>query len=68
MNKLRMKLVGHVAQIVAKRWENQRKRPLGRQRYRWVDNISMELAEIGWGGVVNVVVIQSVCLFNLNTF
>jgi hypothetical protein len=27
------------------------KRPLGRPRWRWVDNIKMELGEIGWGGV-----------------
>jgi hypothetical protein len=27
------------------------KRPLGRQRRRWVDNIKMDLLEIGWGGV-----------------
>jgi hypothetical protein len=27
------------------------KRPLGRQRCRWVDNIKMDLLEIGWGGV-----------------
>jgi hypothetical protein len=27
------------------------KRPLGRPRRRWVDNIKMELLEIGWGGV-----------------
>jgi hypothetical protein len=27
------------------------KRPLGRQRRRWVDNIKMNLREIGWGGV-----------------
>jgi hypothetical protein len=25
------------------------KRPLGRHRYRWEDNISMDLREIGWG-------------------
>jgi hypothetical protein len=24
------------------------KRPLGRQRRRWVDNIKMDLGEIGW--------------------
>jgi hypothetical protein len=24
------------------------KRPLGRTRHRWVDNIKMELREIGW--------------------
>jgi hypothetical protein len=27
------------------------KRPLGRPRQRWVDNIKMDLGEIGWGGV-----------------
>jgi hypothetical protein len=25
------------------------KRPLGRPRRRWVDNIKMDLREIGWG-------------------
>jgi hypothetical protein len=25
------------------------KRPLGRPRCRWVDNIKMNLTEIGWG-------------------
>jgi hypothetical protein len=27
------------------------KRPLGRQRCRWVDNIPMNLTEIGWRGM-----------------
>jgi hypothetical protein len=27
------------------------KRPLGRPRYRWVDNIKMDLREIGWSGM-----------------
>jgi hypothetical protein len=27
------------------------KRPLGRQRRRWVDNIKVDLREIGWDGV-----------------
>jgi hypothetical protein len=27
------------------------KRPLGRPRLRWVDNIKMDLREIGWDGV-----------------
>jgi hypothetical protein len=29
----------------------ERKRPLGRERRRWVDNIRMDLGEIEWGGV-----------------
>jgi hypothetical protein len=28
------------------------KRPLGRPRRRWMDNIKMDVAEVGWGGVV----------------
>jgi hypothetical protein len=28
------------------------KRPLGRPRCRWVDNIEMDLRQIGWGGMV----------------
>jgi hypothetical protein len=27
------------------------KRPLGRPRRRWVDNIKMDLIEIGWDGI-----------------
>jgi len=26
------------------------KRPLGRHRHRWEDNIKMVLQEVGWGG------------------
>jgi hypothetical protein len=29
----------------------QGKRPLGRPRRRWVDNIRMDLGEVGWGDV-----------------
>jgi hypothetical protein len=27
------------------------RRPLGRPRLRWVDNIRMDLGEVGWGDV-----------------
>jgi hypothetical protein len=27
------------------------KKPLGRQRHRWLDNIKMDLREVGWGGM-----------------
>jgi hypothetical protein len=27
------------------------KRPLGRPRHSWVDNIRMDLVEVGWGDV-----------------
>jgi hypothetical protein len=29
----------------------ERKRPLGRPRRRWVDNIKMDLREIGWDDI-----------------
>jgi hypothetical protein len=54
----RMGWTGHVARIGEKRnlyrllvGIPQRKRPLRRQRYRWVDNIKMDLREIEWGGM-----------------
>jgi hypothetical protein len=54
----RMKWAGHVAQMGEKRnvykllvGKLEGKRPLGRPRRRWVDNIKMDLLEIGWGSV-----------------
>jgi hypothetical protein len=32
----------------------ERKRPLGRPRRRWVDNIRMDLGEVGWGDVDSI--------------
>jgi hypothetical protein len=52
----RMRRAGHVARIGENRnayrifWESQ-KRPPGRPRRRWVDNIKMDLREIRWDGV-----------------
>jgi hypothetical protein len=34
------------------------KRPLGRPRRRWVDNIKMDLREIGWDGVYWIELVQ----------
>jgi hypothetical protein len=34
------------------------KRPLGRPRRRWVDNIKIQLREIGWGGMYWIEVAQ----------
>jgi hypothetical protein len=31
--------------------EAERKRPLGRLKCTWVDNIRMDLGEVGWGDV-----------------
>jgi hypothetical protein len=50
----RMRLAGHVARIGEKRnayrilvGKPEGKRPLGRPRRRWVDNIKINLREIG---------------------
>jgi hypothetical protein len=56
----RMRWAGHVARMGATRnayrilvgKPNRKKRPLGRPRRRWVDNIKMYLREMGWNGVV----------------
>jgi hypothetical protein len=29
----------------------ERKRPIGKPRWRWVDDIKIDLREIGWGGM-----------------
>ena len=54
----RMRWAGHVARMGKERavyWvlvgKPERKRPLGRPRRRWVDNIRMDLQEVGCGYV-----------------
>jgi hypothetical protein len=54
----RMKWAGHVARMGEKRnahrllvGKPEGKKPLGRPRRRWVDNIRMDLGEVGWGDV-----------------
>jgi hypothetical protein len=32
----------------------ERRRPLGRPRRRWLDNIGMDLVEVGWGDVNSI--------------
>jgi hypothetical protein len=56
MKSRRMRWEGHVAQMGEKRnayrilvGKSEEKRPLGRPRRRWVDNIKMNLRNIGWG-------------------
>jgi hypothetical protein len=63
MKSRRMRWVGYAAQMGEKRnvyrllvGKSEGKRPLGRLRYRWIDNIKMNLSEIGlsivdWIGV-----------------
>jgi hypothetical protein len=43
------------------------KRPLGRQRRRWVDNINIDVREIGWDGVDLVDLVQDRDQWRANT-
>jgi hypothetical protein len=54
----RMRWVGHVARMREMRgvyrvlvWKPKGKRPLGRLRCRWEDNIKIDLQEVGCGGM-----------------
>jgi hypothetical protein len=54
----RMRWAGHVARMAEKRngyrilvGRSEGKRLLGRQRRWWMDNIKIDLREIGWGGM-----------------
>jgi hypothetical protein len=56
--KSRMRWAGHVARMKENRntykllvGKPEGKRSLGRQRRMWVDNIRMDLGEVGWGDV-----------------
>jgi hypothetical protein len=57
LRKTRMRWVGHVARVGERRdiyrvlvVKSEGKRPLGRPRRRWEDNIWMDLQEVGCGG------------------
>jgi hypothetical protein len=52
----RLRWAGHVARVGARRLayralvgKYEGRRPLGRPRRRWEDNIKMDLREVGWG-------------------
>jgi hypothetical protein len=54
----RMRWAGYVARMGKKRnayrllvGKTEGKAPLGRPRRSWVDNIKVDILEIGWGGV-----------------
>jgi hypothetical protein len=60
-----MRWAVHVAGMGAKRntcrilvGKPEGKKPLGRPRCRWVDNIRMDLREIGWGGEDQIGLVQ----------
>jgi hypothetical protein len=52
----RLRLAGHVARMGERRGayralvgKPEGRKPLGRSRHRWEDNIKMDLREVGWG-------------------
>jgi hypothetical protein len=54
----RLRWAGHVACMGERRgayralmWKPEGRRPLGRPRYRWEDNIKIDLCEVGWVGI-----------------
>jgi hypothetical protein len=58
MKARRVRLVGYVARMGEKRnayrllvGKPEGRRPLGTPRRRWMDNIRMDLVEVGWGDV-----------------
>jgi hypothetical protein len=58
MESRRMSWAGYVARMEERRnayrilvGQPEGKKPLGRPRRRWVDNIKMDLREILWGGM-----------------
>jgi hypothetical protein len=58
MKSRKMRWAGHVARIAEKRnayrllvEKPEGRRPLGRPRRRWVDNVRIDLVEMGWGDV-----------------
>jgi hypothetical protein len=55
---IRMRWAGNLARMGERRgvyrvlvWKPEGKRPLGRPRHRWEDNIKMDYQEVGCGGV-----------------
>jgi hypothetical protein len=76
MKSRRMKWAGHVARMGEKRNAYrilvgipEGKRPLGRLRRRWVDNIKMDLRDIGWDGMYCIDLAQNrnQCRAHVNT-
>jgi hypothetical protein len=60
-----MRWAGHVTRIAEERnayrllvGKSEGKRPLGRPRHRWMDNIKVDVLEISWGGVDWIALVQ----------
>ena len=60
-----MRWVGHVLHMGERRGiytilvgKPEAKRPLGRPRHRWEDNIKIDLQEVGWGGMDSIKLAQ----------
>ena len=56
----RVRFAAHVARSGVRRrayrvlvGKHEGRRPLGRPRLKWEDNIKMDIQEVGWGHIVN---------------
>ena len=57
MKSRRMRWTGHITRMGERKWtykiltgRPEGRRPRGKQRRKWEDNIKMDLQELGWGG------------------
>ena len=48
----------HIQGFSGESWKAEGKRPLGRPRHRWEDNIKMDLQEVGCGAMDSIEVTQ----------
>jgi hypothetical protein len=51
-------LIYNIIYQICKAINPEGRRPLGRPRRRWEDNIKMDLREVGWGGMAWINVAQ----------
>jgi hypothetical protein len=65
INLRRLRWAGHVARMGEERGayrilvgRPEGRRPLGKPRHRWEDNIKMDLREVGWGGMNWIELVQ----------
>jgi hypothetical protein len=67
---LRNLSLGGLDTVTSCRGEPEGKRPLGRPRSRWVDNIRVNLREVGWEGVdwMHLTQVRDQWLVLMNTF
>jgi hypothetical protein len=59
MKSRRMRCARHVARMERRGIHIEGKKPLGKPRRRWVDNIKIDLRDIGWDGMDWIELVQA---------